>query len=309
MPNWTDIGMGAAANVANTAIGAGLGLMLEKHNDKRQIAQQQKLQALQIAGQKELTDYNTGKQMEMWRNTSYPAQMEMLKQAGLNPGLIYGMGGGGGQSTNIAQGNVTGAEAPKGGQEAMGMGMQMMQAQAIQSQIELTKAQTEKTKAEAGAIPTQVKKTEAETASITQGIENQKVQAELIEAQRYATNVAADINARSSNSQVANWAKDVEIKTEQIRQMMRDNGINDQLINEKIQALTAEYKSAAVDNALKEAQTNRTAEEINAIKQQIALNKPDEQMAADGSNPKAGTLMKWLYMILKPFETIGRARQ
>ena len=35
-----------------------------------------KLQNLEIKGSKELTDYNAAKQLEMWKATNYPAQVE-----------------------------------------------------------------------------------------------------------------------------------------------------------------------------------------------------------------------------------------
>ena len=107
MPGWEQLGMQAA----NQGLGAILGLALQGQADRRQLAQQGKLQALQIKGSKELTDYNANKQMEMWRNTSYPAQMEMLKKAGLNPALIY-EGSGQGGSTSLSTGNVASGNAP-----------------------------------------------------------------------------------------------------------------------------------------------------------------------------------------------------
>ena len=45
--------------------------------------------------------------MDIWEKTSYKAQMGQLEKAGLNPGLIYGMGGAGGTlggSSATAQG-------------------------------------------------------------------------------------------------------------------------------------------------------------------------------------------------------------
>ena len=41
----------------------------------------------------------------MWKDTNYSAQMEELKKAGLNPGLLYGMSGGG--ATTIGTGVKT----------------------------------------------------------------------------------------------------------------------------------------------------------------------------------------------------------
>ncbi|AXH75108.1 MAG: DNA pilot protein [Microviridae sp.] len=135
--------------MAGQALQGGLGIALSGVADKRQLKQQKKLQELEIAGSKELSDYNYGKQLQMWKDTSYGAQKEQMKAAGLNPALMYGMGGGGGQTTGSGSGgNVSGADAPRGGGEIqgmMGMGLQM---QAIQAQTDLVKAQTAKTKVE-----------------------------------------------------------------------------------------------------------------------------------------------------------------
>ena len=90
------LGMQAASQAASGLIGTGMGLLLEGHNDRRQLRQQEKLQNLEIKGSKELTDYNAAKQLEMWKATNYPAQVEQMKLAGLNPALAYGMGGAGG---------------------------------------------------------------------------------------------------------------------------------------------------------------------------------------------------------------------
>ena len=140
MPGWEQFAM----QTAGQGVGALLGLALQGGQDRRQLRQQEKLQALEIAGQKQMTDYNTQKQLEMWRNTSYPAQLAMMKAAGLNPALMYGSPGPGG-STQIAQGNVSGADAPKGGGEALGMMMQGANYALNAAQIEYIKAQNAKT--------------------------------------------------------------------------------------------------------------------------------------------------------------------
>ncbi|AXH75642.1 MAG: DNA pilot protein [Microviridae sp.] len=138
---------------ASQAVGGILGLALGGINDRRQLKQQSKLQAMQIQGQKEMTDYNTGKQLEMWEKTGYGAQKDQMMRAGLNPALLYGTSGGGGQTANITAGNVSGADAPKGGGEAisgMGMGLQTL------AQLQLLKAQKENIEAD-----TELKKTDA----------------------------------------------------------------------------------------------------------------------------------------------------
>ena len=47
-------------------------------------------------------NYQMNKQLEMWENTNYSAQVEQLKKAGLNPALLYGKGGGMGATTGSA---------------------------------------------------------------------------------------------------------------------------------------------------------------------------------------------------------------
>lgn len=134
------------AQAAGGLINTGMGLLLEKHNDRRQLRQQEKLQNLQLKGQMQMTDYNMMKQLQMWKDTSYPAQVEQLKKAGLNPGLVYGMGGGGGTTTGTPSGAPGGASAPGGGGEIMGMGL--MNLKMLQAQIENIQADTEKKKVE-----------------------------------------------------------------------------------------------------------------------------------------------------------------
>ena len=104
-----------ASGGATAAIGTGLGLITQKIADKRQLKQQEKLNELQIKGNKELAKYGNELQYEMWQKTNYPAQVEMLKEAGLNPGLMYGGAGAGGQTGASTGGQVTGGNAPAGG--------------------------------------------------------------------------------------------------------------------------------------------------------------------------------------------------
>lgn len=144
------LGMQAASG----AIGTGLGLLLEKHEDRRQLKQQQALQNMQMQGNKEMTDYNTEaqrkKEMQMWLDTNYTAQMQELEKAGLNPAMIYGMSGGGGTTVGGGgiSGNVSSGEAPRGTGTATAMGLAMAQANLLAAQTENVKADTKKKESE-----------------------------------------------------------------------------------------------------------------------------------------------------------------
>lgn len=134
-----------AAGAANTAVNTGLGLLLEGHQDRRQLRQQGKLARQQAEIDREQYDYQQQKQLEFWKATSYGGQMEQLEKAGLNPGLVYGMGGAGGATVGGGIPSVNSAKAPQGGGEILGLQM-------LGAQKALIEAQTAKTTAEATKI-------------------------------------------------------------------------------------------------------------------------------------------------------------
>lgn len=127
------------------AAGAVFGIATQGMNDRRQMRQQERLQNLQLQGNKQMLDWQKAKELELWKETSYPAQMAMMKKAGINPALMYGMGGGGGTTVGGSGGGVSGGSAPQGGGEIYGgMGMGIM----MKSQVELLKAQKENIEAD-----------------------------------------------------------------------------------------------------------------------------------------------------------------
>lgn len=187
-----DLGM----SIANQATGGLLGMVFGGLNDQRQLRQQQALQDMQLAGNKQMMDYSMKKQLEMWEATNYSAQRKQLEKAGLNPGLLYGMSGGGGVTTGSPGGSVQGGNAPVGGGEIMGMALQSA---LVQAQIENVKAQTEKTKAETGNVPLTGKNIEASTANLLQGIDNAKAQAAYTRAQTEFQDIQNDIQGSEIN--------------------------------------------------------------------------------------------------------------
>lgn len=120
---------GAAAGLAQSIFGIG-----EKRQDRRQLQQQEKLNEL-----------NKKTQMDMWEATGYGAQKKQMKEAGLNPALMYGMGGGGGQSVGGA--GAQAASGAAGTQASAAMGMQTAQLALLGAQKENIEADTENKKA------------------------------------------------------------------------------------------------------------------------------------------------------------------
>ena len=167
MPFIADLGMAAAGQAAGNIINEGLGLLTQPLKNKQQLKQAQKLQWMQEEGAVRLGDYNYGKQLEMWKATNAPAQVAMLKEAGLNPALLYGSKGGGGATTGSG-GSMPGgqhAETASASRGAEGMGLQ---AALLQAQKENIEADTELKKADAAKTSgVDTKEAEARIANLT----------------------------------------------------------------------------------------------------------------------------------------------
>lgn len=254
-----DIGEALTGGVTG-AIGAGMGLLLEGHNDKRQIKQQTKLQNLQIAGQKEMTDYNMNKQLQMWKDTSYGPQIEQMKNANVNPALMYGMGGGGGQSMGAANGNVSSGSAQQNAgevQQGMGLSMQAAQLALLNSQKKNIDADTLNKLTGAnktGGVDTE--KTKADTLNVQQQTTNAKIQEQLLtlENRQKSENLYDNINAvKASSMQIA----------EQLEQLYRTGKIQENTYDATVKQKQAEAIGASLKNDL-------TQEQITQIKNGIA---------------------------------------
>ena len=103
----------------------------------RQYHRQKKLMDIQHMNQRDLSKYGHDLQYDMWLKTNYGAQVDQLKKAGLNPGLMYGMSGGGGTTT----GSQTGGSAA-GGQAQPESAMDISNMALIGAQIAKLTAET-----------------------------------------------------------------------------------------------------------------------------------------------------------------------
>ncbi len=140
MPEW--LGQ-AAGGAIGGAINTGLGLLLEDHNDRRQLEQHADLGRQQMGFDMEKMRYQNKMAKEMWDATNVGAQVGHLKDAGMSVGLAYnGSGAGGTTAGGGSGGNINTGDAPKGGGEIMGL-------QLMNAQKGLLEAQTRKADADA----------------------------------------------------------------------------------------------------------------------------------------------------------------
>jgi hypothetical protein len=132
-----------------------LGMIGQKKRAKKQHERQKELMGIQSENQKMLNKQGQALQMQTWRDTGYGAQMGQMKEAGLNPALMYGMSGGGGQTTG-SQG---------GGSAQSGSAAAPMDIGAV-AQVALMTAQANKLKAETKNIEQDEKLKENQTKKV-----------------------------------------------------------------------------------------------------------------------------------------------
>ena len=132
-------------------------------------------------------------------------QKERLKEAGLNPALMYGISGEGGSS--VSSGGGSGAQVAgvsNTGTQAVMMGLQ---AKSIESQIALNNAQASKVNAETEKTEKETEKTSAETESVWSGIELLKKQTSSEEAKIRLTNMQTELTEAMREESWTNWEK------------------------------------------------------------------------------------------------------
>lgn len=136
----------AGANVAQGVIG----MIGQRAREERSLKNTKDLMGIQHQNQMSLNKQGKDLAYQQWLDTNYGAQREQMEKAGLNVGLMYGMGGGAGGTTS----------AGSGGSAAMGSAPQPQQmptmdigsAMLMKSQIDLMQAQAKKTNVEADKL-------------------------------------------------------------------------------------------------------------------------------------------------------------
>lgn len=262
------LGEQVGTTAANSATGGVLGLLFGGITDRRQRRQQQKLQNMQIAGNKEMMDYSNKKQMEMWYNTSYGPQMEELKKAGLNPGLMYGMGGGGGQTTGSASGSVQGASAPVGGGEMEAMMQMGIQREMAKAQIEVMKSQANLNNTTANKQEgVDTKEAESRTDLNLQGLDNMKMDYEIKRLQQTMNTIENYEKQQTQNDRFDEIKYEARSAKQRLEILESENKMAKETVDHNIEIVRQKAIEAALQNALIGETTNLTKEKIQETKE------------------------------------------
>lgn len=135
----------AAAGIG--AAGGALGMIGQNKRAKKQHNRQKELMGIQLKNQQQLNKQGQQLQMQTWRDTNYGAQMEMMKDAGLNPALMYGMSGGGGATTGSQGGGSAqggNSHAPMDIGASVQASLMMAQAMKLKAETKEIEAKTDK---------------------------------------------------------------------------------------------------------------------------------------------------------------------
>lgn len=254
-------------------IGAGIGLAGSILGRKQQNEDQREMMELQAKLNQQQAQYNQGLAKDMWNYTSFPNQVKKMKDAGLNPALIYGMGGQGGSSSGAGQASGVGLSDAKGMQTGIaiqGMGLELAN---LASQIELNKSQAEKNKAEAektAGVDTQVQQATMENL-ITQ-TENEKVKKGLIYADTRFKDALEEVTRAKVDEvgwNVKNLMKSLELADRNIRATDLDNELKDRTMEANVKQANEILKNTMADTLVKYSQGKVNEAEAKAIGEKV----------------------------------------
>nr|WAE43695.1 MAG: DNA pilot protein [Microviridae sp.] len=258
MSEGLDIGL-KAAEITSSQIDAAVAYKRNK-----------KMMDIQLAHQEELNKQGQELAMQTWKDTNYPAQVEMLKAAGLNPALLYSKGGSGG-TTNSGSGGSA-ASIPV----AQASPTKYMDILQIQSAVDLNKALADKARAETPQIAPNAEvgrtKTSAEAENVKADTVLKQVDTKFRQIQTNFAEQSFDENLKQivqNNQQAANQ---IRISGAQVKE-------SEATVNDKIKQIQQNTIKQGLEMALlkegilkTQAETDRYRAEIEQWSQEISQN-------------------------------------
>lgn len=254
-----------------------MGLVTSNIQNKRLRKNTRDFTAMQLEANKEMSNYNAMKNLELWQKTNYGAQRSQLENAGLNVGLLYGMSGGGGTVSDVPQGNVN---APDGHSDQknvpIGMGM------ALAKEMEMKDALIDKTKAEAENLRGVDRSLKgAQTADLLQGVENKKAQQRLTEVETTLKSIDASFAGESYDDRLETIRYGARKSMYEVNLARNESNMSDELYNTKVEIVKRDLINKVLESANIEAKTNLTKQQIDESVERILKMQKDVELKGE----------------------------
>lgn len=245
------------SNNMSGIVGAGISMLGGLLGARNQHRRQRQLMGVQYQNQRLLNQQGHDLQYDMWNKTNYGAQVKHMKDAGLNPALMYGSAGQGG--TTGSQGGGSAASGNAAAFNAMDLSnMMLMKAQAedLKAGARLKNVEADK---KAG-VDTDL--TEASIKEIIQNTTNKGLEAKLISLQTDITDIQKSFKKRELEANVG--------KTEaELRRLKIAGDLDAEIFNASVREAVANSFKAQAENRLFEAKEVLTDAQSNQIYNQI----------------------------------------
>lgn len=262
----------------NTGLGIGesliSGLGLDYFAKESQLKQARKFNAMNLDQFNKMQQMGNKYQLDLWQSTSYPAQMEMLKKAGLNPALMYGSAGGGGTTGSTVSPGSSG-----NAQEMSGLGIQMaMQMRMNNAQIDLLKAQAEESRANANATvgykaneaEARTEQIKADTIKIFADTEFTKAKTVVEGYNAKIAEINANIAKDTQDIIIEKLTTETKIAWEQLQSLKRENKFSTEVYEHKVKQFQQQTLLNNLDILLKKEQINLTSEQVKKVSAEIS---------------------------------------
>lgn len=256
-----DIG---ASHVLGMGAGIGGSLISGAQNKKRlqeQFERQKQLMGIQFANQQQLNVQGQQLGMDTWRQTSYPAQVQMMKEAGLNPALMYGGAGAGGSTSTPGGGSAGGGNAPQAMNSAMEIqaGMQMAK---LASEVKVNESVADLNEANANKIGgVDTEEAQSRIQLNTQGVQNKKAEEALIRANTHLAKLQGQITEGSLEDQIDRYQWEARRAMEEADMANSAAYVSRATRDAQIGITLAQEKTSILASGLMTAQTSLTWEQ------------------------------------------------
>jgi len=233
-------------------IGQGVGVIADQLGISQQMSNQNKMMNKQKQNQMELNKQMQDIQQQNWDYTNYENQRKHMESAGLNVGMMYGQGGGGGTT----MGGGSGGSAQGGNVDKSQMGMMLQQGAMMQSQMALNEANADKAKAEADNI---------------RGAGTENLQAETGKKLNETEGIKLDNALKSNNLETyTNTAKEILNKTQlENNKLVSENKITKVEADNAVKNMQLDMATKGLNNILTQARTKETNQLTEESKQRI----------------------------------------